>query len=325
MYKILIPEDIAESGKNYLLEKGYSLKIGVSTDTETLKKELEYVDGVIVRNALYPKEVFQSAKKLKVIARHGTGVDNIAVAEAEKLGIWVVNGPLANIYAVAEYTMAMILSLSCNLFLSDRFTRDRDWSYRLIMTRNELAGATLGILGLGNVGRLVSEKAINGFGMKVLAYDPVKYKACDQYLPANNQSLLTNNLDEVLAGSDFITLHIPSTVQTKGMFNYELFHKMKRHSFFINCARGDLYIESDLARVLEEGYLRGAALDVYNQEPLRESRLYAMNNVILSQHSAGLSDQSKDKMSLYAAIGVDEVLRGNTPTWPVNHPSETRE
>ena len=314
MFKVLIPEDIAESGKRYLLERGYSLKVGVPTDIETLKEELMDADGVIVRNAKYPKEVFEDSKKLKVIARHGTGVDNIDVAEAEKRGIWVTNGPTANINAVAEYTVAALMALSCMLRPLDIATRKKDWSLRLAMERYELKGKTVGLAGFGRIGQLVARKVTAGLGMKVIAYD------LRDTIDAIPDVEFTKDLDHVLKNSDFVSLHMPSTEQTRGMFDYEMFKKMKEHSFFINCARGDLYIEEDLIRVLEEGHLRGAALDVYAEEPLKESRLLQMDQVLLSQHNAGLSEESKENMSLHAAMGIDQVLSGQTPEWPVNHP-----
>ena len=314
MKSILIPEDIADSGKNYLLERGYSLKVGVATDIETLKRELRDADGLIVRNARYPKEVFEQAKNLKVIARHGTGVDNIDVQAAEAMGIWVVNGPLANINSVAEYTITQLMALNCGLLRADRYTREKDWTYRLSIERQEVKGSTLGLIGYGNIGKLVAAKAVLGLGMKVIAYD----------IRSDSSGMegveITHDLDEMLGRADAVSLHIPSTDSTRGMFNYELFKKMKPGSFFINSARGDLYVEGDLVRVLEEGHLKGAALDVYPQEPLRESRLLLMDQVILSQHNAGLSEESKSQMSLYAAMGADQVLTGQVPDWPVNHP-----
>lgn len=315
MYKILIPEDIAESGKNYLAERGYLLKVGTSTDIETLKEELLDADGVIVRNARYPREVFEASKRLKVIARHGTGVDNIDVAAAGAQGIQVVNGPTANVNAVAEYTVGVIAALSCRLRLLDLKTREGDWTMRLSMKRRELKDSVVGLIGFGHIGRLVAQKLNAGFGTKVLAYE------LGSRIPEPPGTEICRDLDYVLSNSDYLSLHIPSTSRTKGMFNYEMFRRMKKGSFFVNCARGDLYLEDDLIRILEEGYLAGAALDVYPQEPLADSRLYKMEQVVLSQHNAGISEESKHNMSLHAAMGVHQVLTGQLPTWPVNVPN----
>ena len=316
MYKILIPEDIAQSGKQYLTDRGYELRVGVPTDVESLKRDIEDADGLIVRNAGYPKEVVEAGKRLKVIGRHGTGVDNIAVKEAELLGIQVVNGPTANINAVAEYTVGLILALSCGLVQADRKTRAKDWTYRLSMERYEIKGKTLGLVGFGRIGHLVADKVISALGMDVIAYD----------IHSNAHPLsgirFTGCLDEILYEADFVSLHIPSTPETRGMFDYQLFSMMKKGAYFINCARGDVYVEEDLVRILKEGHLSGAALDVYSQEPLKDSPLLSMEQVILSQHNSGLSEESKDRMSLYAAMGVDEVLTGRTPAWPVNKPQK---
>lgn len=317
MYKVLIPEDVAASGKKYLLERGYELIIGVPTDVESLKREVADVDALMVRNAKYPKEVLEAGKKLKVVARHGTGVDNIAVADAEKMGIWVVNGPIANINAVAEYTTALIMALGCGVVRSNDKTKAGDWSYRTSMVRHELGGQTLGLIGFGRIGRLVANKAVNGLGMKVIAYDGLAVSDIPEGVE------ITTDLSYLLKNSDFISVHAPSTPQTKNMFNYNLFSQMKSTACFINCARGEICVEEDLVKALNDGVIAGAALDVYQQEPLGDSPLCKMEQVILSQHNAGLSQESNDKMSLYAAMGIDEVLSGKTPTWPVNKPFQS--
>lgn len=316
MFKILIPEDVAESGKEYLKERGYELKVGVPTDIESLKKEIRDADGILVRNALYPEEVLAAGEKLKVIGRHGTGVDNIDVAAATRMGIQVTNAPVSNINAVAEYTAAMIIALGCRLRTVDQKTRMGDWSYRKEMPkhRKELKNCTLGVIGYGRVGKAVAEKMMNGFGMKVVAYNlvPVEHQ--------NELLTVVDGIEKVLQEADFVTVHVPATPQTKGMFHYDTFKKMKPGAFFINCARGDVVVEEDLARALKEGILAGAALDVYEEEPLpADSPILECENVIFSQHNASLSKESADNMSLHAAIGIDEVLTGKVVTWPVNH------
>lgn len=310
---VLIPEDIAAPGKDYLTERGYELKVGVPTDVESLKREVAHADALLVRNAKYPKEVLEAATKLKVVARHGTGVDNIAVQDAERMGIWVVNGPTANVNTVAEYTVALVLALGTWLVRMDDATRAGDWSLRLKMQRREISGRTLGLVGFGRIGRLVAEKAGPGLGMKVIAYDPRPQTD----LPANTS--VTQDLAALLGTADFVSAHLPSTPQTKNMFNYALFTQMQRGACFINCARGDICVEADLVRALNEGLLAGAGIDVYEEEPRKTSPLFFMEQVIVSQHNAGLSLEANDRMSLHAAIGVDEVLTGKTPTWPVNH------
>lgn len=315
MAKILIPQDISAVGKDYLLERGYELKIGVPVDEESLKREIADADGLIVRNAVYSEAVLAAGHKLKVIGRHGTGVDNIAVAAATKLGIQVTNAPISNINAVAEYTMSLIMALGCQLKAADKRTRAGDWTFRDKMPagRRELKDSVLGIIGFGRIGQMVAEKVMNGLGMRVMAYNlvPVAYQ--------HPLLMMADNIETVLAGSDYVTVHVPSTPETKDMFHYDTFCKMKRTACFINCARGDVYVEADLCRALKDGVISGAALDVYKEEPLAaDSELLHLDNLILSQHNSSLSKESTDNMALHAAIGVDEVLNGKSPTWPVN-------
>lgn len=315
MYKVLIPEDVSEVGKNYLLEKGYELKIGVPTDEESLKEAVRDADALLVRNARYPKSVLEAGKKLKVVARHGTGVDNIDIETATKLGIQVTNAPVSNINAVAEYTVALILALSCQLKIADAKTRNNDWSYRGQMpkTRRDLSSAVVGIIGFGRVGCMVAEKLMMGFGVHVVAYNlvPVSYE--------NELLTIVDSVDEVLQRADFVSVHVPSTSETRNMCNYEFFKRMKPGAYFINCARGDVYVEGDLARALKEGVISGAAVDVYKNEPLEsDSPLLKIDNIILSQHNSSLSKESTDKMALHAAMGIDEVLSRKKISWPVN-------
>ncbi len=315
MYKVLIPQDISEVGKNYLLERGYELKVGVPTDTESLKREIADADGLIVRNAQYPGEVLRAGKKLKVVGRHGTGVDNIDLETASELGIQVTNAPVSNINAVAEYTLALIMALGCHVKGADQKTRQGDWGYRGAMPRfrRELKDSVLGIIGFGRIGQLVAQKAMDGLGMRVIAYNAIPVTVRHELLT------IADSMEEVLEKADYVSVHVPSTPETRDMFNYGTFQKMKPEACFINCARGDIYVEADLVRALEDGVIRGAALDVYREEPLpADSRLLQMDQVILSQHNASLSRESADNMALHAAIGVDEVLTGKKPTWPVN-------
>jgi D-3-phosphoglycerate dehydrogenase len=318
LYKVLIPEDVDSSGKDYLLERGYEIKVGVPTDIETLKREIADADAVLARVALFPEEVLAAGKKLKVIARHGVGVDTVAVGYAESQGIWVVNAPLSNGNTVAECAVAMILALECDLIRLDRKTREGDWTYRERVKRRDLAGLTLGIVGFGRIGRMVADKVIPGLGMKVISYHPRKHPET----PPGVEH--TTDISRILSASVYLGVFVPSTSETRGMFNYAAFSAMKPGAYYINCARGDTYVEADLVRALDEGHLAGAALDVFSPEPRIDSPLYRMDQVIVTQHSAGHSVEANYKMSLDAAKGIDEILRGDKPTWPANHPAHPR-
>jgi D-3-phosphoglycerate dehydrogenase len=318
MYKVLIPEEIDPLGKDYLRERGYELRVGVPVDTETLRREIADADGLLVRIARYPREVLEAGKKLKVVGRHGAGVDNIDVGYAESQGIWVVNAPQANGNAVAEFVVSRIMALECDIPGLDKHTRAGDWSYRMKLRRRELTDKTAGIVGLGRIGHLAAEKLIRGLGMKVLAYHPRRPPGMD------GDIRITGDLGEVLGSADHLVMLAPSNAETRGMFNYAAFSAMKRESFYINCARGDTYVEADLVRALEEGLIAGAAIDVFDPEPKPESPLFHLEQVIVSQHSAGLSREAAGRMALHAAMGIDEVLRGDLPTWAANHPAAPR-
>jgi D-3-phosphoglycerate dehydrogenase len=318
MYKILIPEDVDPAGKDYLRERGYELRVGVPVDVETLRREIADADGLLVRIARYPKEVLEAGEKLKVVGRHGAGVDNIDVEYAGSQGIWVVNTPEANGNAVAEFVVSRIMALECDILGQDTHTRAGDWTYRMKLRRRELADKTAGIVGLGRIGRLAAEKLVRGFGMKALAYHPRRTAGMD------GEIRISGDLGEVLGAADYVAALVPSTPETRGMFDYAAFSAMKRDAFYINCARGDTYVEADLVRALDEGLFAGAAIDVFDPEPKPESPLFRMEQVIVSQHSAGLSREGAARMSLHAAMGIHEVLSGGIPAWAANRPANPR-
>lgn len=313
--KVLIPEDIAPKGKEYLLSQGYELTVGVDTDVETLKSVIGDYDALICRNAQYPREVIEAGKKLKVIARHGVGVDNIDVRAAEEHGIWVVNGPGSNTQSVAEYTMTLICMLSTQVMQIQKHTREGDWSYRKKAKRRDLEGAVLGILGFGNIGRAVARIATRGFGMKVVT---CAYQM--EEVPMENVEYV-DTLEEIASAADYLSVNLPLTAQTQGLVNKELLSHMKKSAYLVNCARGEVCDVDDLLEALENGTIAGAALDVYPEEPLPlSSPLFQCENLILSQHFAGFSETSLENMSYLAAQGVWEVLSGKAPTFPVNDP-----
>lgn len=314
MYRILIPEDISEKGKQYLLERGYEIQMGRSNEESVICEDVVDCDAILVRNTRYTRKIMEAGKRLKVIARHGTGVDNIDLKAAAELGIQVVNGPAANIDTVAEFTIAMMLAVSCGLFQIEYSTRQGDWEFRKTYKRREISEKTIGIVGFGNIGKSVANKLYAAFQPKILIYDNyVNQKTAPDGMER------VKSMDELLQRADIVTLHVPSTDDTRGMMGERQFSAMKNGAVLINCSRGDICVEKDLCSALESGRLAGAALDVYESEPLpMDSPLLHMPQVLLSQHCAGLSKASTDRMALYAAQGIDEVLSGKVPTWPVN-------
>ncbi|WHH57625.1 hydroxyacid dehydrogenase [Petroclostridium sp. X23] len=315
-YKVLIPQDITEAGKEYLREKGYEIKMGSGITVEAIKQDVVDCDAILARTAPFPAEVLEAGKNLKVIGRHGIGVDNIDVARAEELGIWVTNAPLSNANSVAEHTITLILASARNLAYIDKVFRNGDFEIRNRLKGMDLDGKTLGLVGLGRIGTMVAKKAALGLGMKVIGYDP--YITKDKVAP---EIEFVDNMETIFKNADFVSLHMPATKETKGSIGKKYFEMMKSSAFLINCARGEVVDELELIQALKDKAIAGAALDVFEQEPPeKDNALFALDNVIVTPHNAALTQESMDRMGLHAATGIDEVLSGKKPSWPVNNP-----
>jgi D-3-phosphoglycerate dehydrogenase len=319
-YKVLLPQDVAQPGKDYLRECGYEIKMGSGITADAIATDVVGCDAILARTAPFPAKVFEAGQKLKVISRHGVGYDNIDVAKATELGIWVTFAPESNANTVAEHAIGCILTLARNFIQLDRETRAGNWGIRDKLLGADLSGKVLGIVGLGKIGRRVAKKAAQGLDMKVLGYDP--------YLTAEQVAEFAapaKSFEEVFTASDFVTVHIPGGAATKGIVNKKLFALMKPTAFFINASRGDVVAEPDLIEVLRNGAIAGAAIDVYEKEPPpKDNPLMGMRNVLLTPHNASQTRECMIRMALHAAQGIDEVLSGKRPTWPVNDPAKRR-
>jgi D-3-phosphoglycerate dehydrogenase len=312
----LLPQDIAAEGKQYLLDRGYEIKMGSGISVDILKKEVENCDAILIRTAPVPAEVIRAGKKLKVIARHGVGVDNIDVDAATKLGIYVTNSPLSNANSVAEHVIGLIIALARNMLRCDRELRNGNFQIRNQIEGLDLEGKTLALLGIGRVGSRVARKAALGLEMRVIGYDP--YITQSSVIP---EVELVSDREYVFTSADFISLHLPSNKQTKGTVGKKEFELMKHTAYLINTARGDIINEAELIEALTEKIIAGAALDVFEQEPpAKDNPLFGFDNVILTPHNAALTKEAKVRMALHAAMGIDEVLSGKKPRWAVNEP-----
>ncbi len=287
-YKVLIPQDVAQPGKDFLREHGYEIKMGSGITADAISRDVADCDAILARTAPYPAAVIEAGKKLKVISRHGVGVDNIDV----------------------------VMTQARNFLQLDRKTRAGEWGVRDTLLGCDLAGKTLGIVGLGKIGRRVAKKAALGLEMKVIGYDPfLKPEQVAEFAtPAAS-------VDEVFGAADFVTLHIPGGAANKGAVGKKQFGLMKKSAFFINAARGDVVVEADLIQALREGTIAGAAIDVYEKEPpQKDNPLMGMGNVLLTPHNASQTRECMIRMAMHAAQGIHEVLSGTPPTWPVNKP-----
>ena len=258
----------------------------------------------------YTRRVLQACPQLRVIARVGVGYDAVDLDAASELGIVVTIAPGANHDAVAEHVYALMLALAKEVARQDRLLRQGVWS-----RRNTLAirGATLGIVGLGRIGKAVAQRAA-AFQLRVLAYEPYP----DLDFVARHQVRLCS-LEELLAQSDWVSLHLPLTPQTRHLVNRHTLALMKPGAFLLNTARGGLVCEQDLIEALRSGRLAGAGLDVFENEPCLDSPLFRMDNVVLTPHTAGIDQRSAMDMAVLAAQAVVRLGRGDWPQeWVVN-------
>ena len=304
---ILIPQDVDEAGKNYLISKGYEIRILQDCSVENICKNIGDCSGVLARTASYTEDIFNAAPHLKVIARHGVGFDNIDIAAATAHKIIVCNTPLANADSVAEHTIMLMLACAKNLLIDDRELRQGNYEIRNFKPGRDVTGRTLGLIGFGRVGKAVAKKAALGFDMKVLVYGHHQVK---EELPA--YVTIIEDIGELIRQSDFISLHIPLREDTQNLMNSEKLSLMKPDAVLINTARGGVVNENDLYLALKEHKIAGAGLDVFDGEPFKGalSPLFQLDNVIVTPHSAALTKEAMTRMSLDAAIGIDEVLSG---------------
>jgi D-3-phosphoglycerate dehydrogenase len=318
--KVLIPQDVAQPGKDYLRARGHEIKMGSGVTADAIAADVVDCDAILARTAPFPAKVFEAGKKLKVISRHGVGYDNIDVAKATELGIWVTFAPESNADTVAEHAIGCIFTLARNFLQLDRETRAGNWGVRDKLLGFDLSGKVLGIVGLGKIGRRVAQKASRGLDMKVVGYDPfLELEQIGEFATP------VTSMEEVFGAADFVSVHIPGGAATKGIINKKLFAVMKKTAFFINASRGDVVAESDLIEALRNGTIAGAAIDVYEKEPPpKDNPLMNMGNVLLTPHNASQTRECMIRMALHAAQGIDEVLSGKRPTWPVNDPAKRR-
>ena len=315
-YKVLIPEDVSEAGKAYLRNRGYEIKMGSGISFETLRTEVKDCHGILARTARYPAEVLRAGTQLKVIGRHGVGVDNIDIATATELGIYVTNAPESNAGSVAEYTLGLIIAAARHFVQCDAALKNGNFEIRNQLIGNDIEGKVLGLIGVGRIGRLVARKAGGGLGMRVIGYDPFIDSATVPEVE------FTDSIEEVLKNADFVSLHLPANEKTMGLIDITRLMMMKPSAYLLNAARGGIVQENDLVEVLSEKRIAGAALDVFTEEPPSPSNpLFKLNNVTVTPHNAALTRECMDRMAVHAAQGIDEVLSGRTPTWPVNKPN----
>jgi D-3-phosphoglycerate dehydrogenase len=313
--KVLVAENIGASGID-LLKEHFDVTVKTEWADGELTAELKHYDGVLIRSASkLTGEVLAGAENLKVIGRAGVGVDNVDVPAATKRGIIVANAPQSNVVTAAEHTLALLLALARNVPQAHASLSSGKWE-RSKFSGTELLDKTLGVLGFGRIGQLVAERA-QSFGMHVVAFDP--FVAAERYKELGVTNAETS--DDLYAQADFITVHLPKTPETEGWLDADAFAKMKDGVRVLNVARGPLIVEDDLVQALDSGKVGGAALDVFQTEPMTESPLFGRPNVIVTPHLGASTSEATDRAGFQAAEQVVAALTGGTVTSAVNVPS----
>jgi len=312
MPDILIAENITGDAMDQLRkEMDVSFEPDLWSDPEKLKESVVGIKALVVRNQTQvTEEVIAAADDLRIIARAGAGLDNIDTKAAEAAGIVVSFTPQANSISVAELAVGLMISLARQIPAADWDTRAGGWN-RQVFTGCELAGKTLGVVGLGRIGVLTATRA-KVFGMNIIGHDDYVDPKSDSVKELGASMV---SLNELLAEADFITCHVPLTDSTREMFNDDLFGKMKPGAFFINTSRGEVVDENALARALQNDQIGGAALDVRQVEPPdASSPLNSLSNVILTPHIAAFTDEAQSRVVDAVCRDVQAVLNGEPAT-----------
>ncbi len=284
-----------------------------------LSEALKDTDALVVRSAVQVDDALMAAApKLRVIGRAGVGVDNIDADAATRRGIVVMNTPGANAIAVAELTVGLMVALARQIPRADSTMHAGKWEKKSLQG-GELRGKKLGILGLGRVGLEVARRA-RSFGMELLGHDPFVSASI-----ARENAIRLVSTEELFSLSDYLTLHVGLTPQTAGIINSATLATMKKGIRIVNCARGELVVEKDLAEALRSGHVAGAALDVFHEEPPKNSPFVALPNVILTPHIAGSTAEAQEAVGVQIALQVREYLKSGVVQNAVNLPSLTHE
>jgi len=314
--KIVVADDLPASSLELLRsEASWTVDARSGRSADALAADLADADALLVRSATkVDARLLDAAPRLRIIARAGTGVDNVDVAAASGRGILVVNAPGANSISVAEHAWALMLAVARSVPAADRAMKDAKWEKKRFLG-TELRGKTLGIAGLGRIGQEVAQRA-RAFGMRVVAHDPYISKEV-----AGGLGVELLSLDEVCAEADYLTLHLPSTPETRHLFDDDRFARCKAGIRLINTARGELVDEAALRRAIERGIVAAAALDVFETEPPADWSLARMPQVIATPHIAASTEEAQELVGIETAATVRDFLRDGTVRNAVNFPN----
>jgi D-3-phosphoglycerate dehydrogenase len=319
MPKVLISDKLSPLAVDIFKERGLEVEVAVGLSPEELKEKLKGVDGLAIRSATKATaEIIEAAPDLKVIGRAGIGVDNIDIPKATANGVVVMNTPDGNSITTAEHAIAMMFALARQIPEATASTKSGKWEKSRFMGV-ELTGKTLGIIGCGNIGSIVAQRAL-GLRMKVLAFDPFLSQE-----RADDLGVTKVELQELLPRADFITLHVPLNDQTRNILDAESLAATRKGVRIINCARGGLIDEAALHDAIVSGQVAGAALDVFAVEPAKESPLFELEQVICTPHLGAATAEAQEKVALQIAEQMADYLLTGAVRNAINMPSLTAE
>ncbi|MBN8530639.1 MAG: phosphoglycerate dehydrogenase [Alphaproteobacteria bacterium] len=319
MPKVLISDKLSPQAVEIFKTNGVEVDVKTSLTPEELLACIGEYDGLAIRSATkVTKEVLAAGKKLKVVGRAGIGVDNVDIKAATERGVVVMNTPFGNSVTTAEHAIALMMALARQIPSANASTHAGKWEKNKFMGV-ELSSKTLGLIGCGNIGSIVADRA-QGLKMKVVAYDPflTPERAKDIHVEKVE-------LDELLKRADFITLHTPLNEGTKYILNKDSLAKTKKGVRIVNCARGGLVNEADLKAAIESGHVAGAAFDVFEEEPAKSNVLFGLENFVATPHLGASTSEAQENVALQVAEQMSDYLVNGTVTNAVNMPSVSAE
>ncbi len=319
MPKVLISDKLSPKAADIFKARGVDVDVKVGMSPDELKACIGDYDGLAIRSATkVTAEIIEAASNLKVVGRAGIGVDNVDIPAATARGVVVMNTPFGNSITTAEHAIAMMMAMARKIPQANSSTHAGKWEKSKFMG-TELCGKVLGLIGAGNIGSIVADRA-QGLKMKVIGYDPFL-----SHERAEEMNIAKVELDELLAQADVITLHTPLNDATRGILGKEAFGKCKQGVMIVNCARGGLVVESDLKEALESGQVAAAALDVFEEEPAKENVLFGIEQLIATPHLGASTAEAQENVALQVAEQMADYLVNGTVTNALNMPSVSAE
>jgi D-3-phosphoglycerate dehydrogenase / 2-oxoglutarate reductase len=317
--RVLISDSLSPAAVAIFKERGVEVDVKPGLDKDELARIIGDYDGLAIRSATkVTAKLLESAARLKVVGRAGIGVDNVDIPAATAKGVIVMNTPFGNSITTAEHAIALMFAVAREIPAADASTQAGKWEKNRFMGV-EITGKTLGVIGCGNIGSIVADRAL-GLRMRVIAFDP--FLSPERALDMGVEKV---ELDDLLARADFITLHTPMTAQTKNILSAENLAKTKRGVRIVNCARGGLVDEVALRAALDSGHVAGAGFDVFTAEPAKENPLFGHPNVVCTPHLGAATNEAQENVALQVAEQMSDYLIRGAITNAINFPSITAE